>query len=119
VVKSLGLYLKAQVHLCTGGTQVAEDKKRLKDGVHIVVGTPGRIRDMMNRQILDSTYLRMLIIDEADEMLGMGFLEQINEIIKLIPPDCQIALFSATIPPEIIKLTESIMNTPAKILVKK
>jgi len=119
VVKNLGVYLKAQVHLCTGGTQVQEDKKRLKDGVHVVVGTPGRIRDMMNRQILDSTYLKMLIIDEADEMLGMGFLEQINEIIKLIPPDCQIGLFSATIPPEIIKLTESIMNNPAKILVKK
>lgn len=119
VVKSLGVYLKAQVHLCTGGTQVAEDKKRLKEGVHIVVGTPGRIRDMMNRQILDSTYLKMLIIDEADEMLGLGFLDQINEIIKMIPPDCQIGLFSATIPPEIIKLTETIMNNPAKILVKK
>lgn len=119
VVKALGVYLKAQVHLCTGGTQVSEDKKRLKDGVHVVIGTPGRIRDMMNRQILDSSYLKMLIIDEADEMLGMGFIDQINEIIKLIPPDCQIGLFSATIPPEIIKLTESIMNNPAKILVKK
>ena len=119
VVKALGVYLKASVHLCTGGTQVADDKKKLKEGVHIVVGTPGRIRDMMNRQILDSTYLKMLIIDEADEMLGLGFLEQINEIIKMIPPDCQIGLFSATIPPEIIKLTETIMNNPAKILVKK
>lgn len=119
VVKNLGVFLKAQVHLCTGGTQVADDKKKLKEGAHVVVGTPGRIRDMMNRQILDSTYLKMLIIDEADEMLGMGFLDQINEIIKLIPPDCQIGLFSATIPPEIIKLTETIMNSPAKILVKK
>jgi translation initiation factor 4A len=105
--------------LCTGGTQVGDDKKKLKEGVHIVVGTPGRVRDMMNRQNLDPTYLKMLIIDEADEMLGLGFLDQINEIIKMIPPDCQIGLFSATIPPEIIKLTESIMNNPAKILVKK
>ncbi len=77
-----------KVHLCTGGTKVLEDKKKLKEGAHIVVGTPGRIRDMMNRQILNPTYLKMLIIDEADEMLGMGFLEQINEIIKSIPPDC-------------------------------
>ena len=119
VVKALSTYLKVQVHLCTGGTQVVEDRKRLKDGVHVVVGTPGRIRDLMNRQILNATYLKMLIIDEADEMLGLGFLDQINEIIKMIPPDCQICLFSATIPPEIIKLTENIMNDPAKILVKK
>ncbi len=119
VVKSLGLYLKISVHLCTGGTQISEDKKKLKEGVHLVVGTPGRIRDMMNRQILNPSYLKMLIIDEADEMLGLGFLDQINEIIKMIPPDCQICLFSATIPPEIIKLTENIMNDPAKILVKK
>lgn len=119
VVKGIGIFLKASVHLCTGGTQVGEDKKKLKEGVHIVVGTPGRVRDMMNRQNLDPTYLKMLIIDEADEMLGLGFLDQINEIIKMIPPDCQIGLFSATIPPEIIKLTETIMNNPAKILVKK
>lgn len=118
-VKTLGVYLNPSVHLCTGGTQVADDKKKLKEGVHIVVGTPGRIRDMMNRQILDSTYLKMLIIDEADEMLGLGFLDQINEIIKMIPPDCQIGLFSATIPPEMIKLTQTIMNNPATILVKK
>jgi len=119
VVKQLSTYLKISVHLCTGGTQIIEDKKKLKEGVHVVVGTPGRIRDMMNRQILNPTYLKMLIIDEADEMLGLGFLDQINEIIKMIPPDCQICLFSATIPPEIIKLTENIMNDPAKILVKK
>ena len=119
VIKALSVFLKLKIHLCTGGTQVSEDKKALKEGVHIVVGTPGRIRDMMNRQILDANYLKMLIIDEADEMLGMGFLDQINEIIKLIPPDCQIGLFSATIPPEIIKMTETIMDNPAKILVKK
>lgn len=119
VAKALGVYLNVSVHLCTGGTQVGDDRKRLSEGVHLVVGTPGRIRDMMNRNILDSTYLKMLIVDEADEMLGFGFLEQINEIISKIPPDCQICLFSATIPPEIIKLTEKIMNNPAKILVKK
>lgn len=91
----------------------------MKEGCHVVVGTPGRVRDMMNRQFLDTTYLSMLIIDEADEMLGLGFLDQINEIIKLIPPNCQICLFSATISPEIITLTKDIMNEPAKILVKK
>ena len=108
-----------KVHLCVGGTKVIHDKQKLREGCHIVIGTPGRIRDMMNRQYLSTQYLKMLIIDEADEMLGLGFLEQINEIIKLIPPDCQICLFSATISHEIIKLTKDIMNDPAKILVKK
>ena len=71
-----------------GGTTVASDKKALKEGCHAVVGTPGRVRDMMNRNYLDTNHLKVLIIDEADEMLSQGFLEQINEIIKLIPPDC-------------------------------
>ncbi len=119
VTKSLSLYQKIKVHLCTGGTAVIQDKKKLKEGNHVVVGTPGRVRDMMNRQYLNTNYLKMLVIDEADEMLGLGFLEQINEIIKMIPPDCQICLFSATISPDIIKLTKDIMNDPAKILVKK
>lgn len=119
VVTKLGVYLKVKVHLCVGGTNVNEERNRLKEGAQIVVGTPGRIKDMINRQYLSTSFLKMLIIDEADEMLGMGFLEQINEIIKLIPPDCQISLFSATISPEIIKLTKDIMNDPAKILVKK
>ena len=119
VMSKLGHYLKVKVHLCVGGTNVNEEKNRLKEGCHIVVGTPGRIKDMIGRQFLSTSFLKMLVIDEADEMLGMGFLEQINEIIKMIPPDCQISLFSATISPEIIKLTKDIMNDPAKILVKK
>lgn len=57
-------------------------------------------------------------MDEADEMLGRGFLEQVSEILKLVPPDTQMCLFSATMPPDIIKLTENIMTDPAKILVK-
>lgn len=118
-VQKLGLYLNVKVHLCMGGTPVSEDKKALKEGCHVVVGTPGRINDMLKREFLDTNYLKMLVIDEADEMLGLGFLEQINDIIKLIPPDCQICLFSATMSNEIIKLTKDIMQNPAKILVKK
>lgn len=119
VVSKLGYYLKVKVHLCVGGTSVSDERNKLKEGCHVVVGTPGRIKDMITRQYLSTSFLKMLVVDEADEMLGMGFLEQINEIIKVIPPDCQIALFSATISPEIIKLTKDIMNDPAKILVKK
>jgi len=101
-----------------GGTHVVDDKKKLSEGVHFVVGTPGRICDLLKREILLPNHLKILIMDEADEMLGRGFLDQVNDILKLVPPTTQICLFSATMPPEIIKMTENIMNNPAKILVK-
>jgi len=101
-----------------GGTHVVDDKKRIGEGVHVLVGTPGRISDLLKREILQPSHLKVLVMDEADEMLGRGFLDQVNEILKLVPPDTQICLFSATMPPEIIKMTENIMNDPARILVK-
>jgi len=118
VVKGIGNYLGIKVTLCTGGTHVTEDRKVLQEGVHVVVGTPGRLCDLMKREILVPNYLKVLVLDEADEMLGRGFLDQVNEILKLVPPDTQICLFSATMPPEIIKMTQTIMTDPAKILVK-
>ena len=81
----------------------------MKQGCHVVVGTPGRMKDLIERGALHISCLKMFILDEADEMLGLGFLEQINEIIKNIPPDCQICLFSATIGPQILVLTKNIM----------
>lgn len=119
VVSSLGTFLGIKVALIIGGTEVKRDRMKLKEGCHVIVGTPGRINDLISKKHMNVDFLKMLIVDEADEMLGLGFLEQINEIIKTIPPVCQIALFSATISPEIIKLTENIMEDPVKILVKK
>jgi len=118
VVKAIGNYLGVKSHLSMGGTHVVDDKKKLGEGVHCVVGTPGRICDLLKREILVPNLLKVLVMDEADEMLGRGFLDQVNDILKLVPPQTQICLFSATMPPEIIKMTESIMNNPAKILVK-
>lgn len=118
VVKALGNYLGVKSHLSIGGTHVIEDKKKLGEGPQLVIGTPGRIADLLKREILVPSHLKVLVMDEADEMLGRGFLEQVNEILKLVPPDTQICLFSATMPPEIIKMTENIMTNPAKILVK-
>lgn len=118
VVKGIGNYLGVKVHLCMGGTHIGDDKKMLNEGVHIVVGTPGRICDLMKKDILVPNYLKLCVMDEADEMLGRGFLEQVSDILKLVPPDTQMCLFSATMPPEIIKMTENIMTDPAKILVK-
>ncbi len=91
----------------------------MNDGVQVVVGTPGRVLDMMNKNLLKLNYLKIFVLDEADEMLSRGFLESIKEVIRFIPVSCQIALFSATMPPEIIALTSKFINNPAKILVKK
>lgn len=76
----LGEYLKVSAYACTGGTDPKEDKKRLREGVQIVVGTPGRVLEMIQKGFLPTEYLKLFILDEADEMLGRGFKDQINKI---------------------------------------
>jgi len=117
-VKAIGNYLGVKSHIFKGGTPVAFDRKMLRDGIQVAIGTPGRINDLMQRDALQTQHLKLVILDEADDLLGKGFLEQINEILKNIPPETQLALFSATMPPEVIKMCENIMNNPARILVK-
>jgi len=87
VVQSIGEYAGIKVHACVGGTSVREDIKKLKEGVHVVVGTPGRIHDMMKRNIFKTDYLRIFVMDEADEMLSRGFKTQIQDIFKFLPGD--------------------------------
>jgi len=119
VVNQIGDYMKVRCHSCIGGTVVKEDIRILEQGVHVVVGTPGRVFDMMQRKHLSTNYLKLFILDEADEMLSRGFKEQIQEIFQLLPGSIQCCLFSATMPPDILKLTEDFMRDPIKILVKK
>lgn len=118
VVKALGEYTGVKVHACVGGTVVKDDIRILKSGPHVVVGTPGRIHDMMRRKILRTDYLKIFVLDEADELLDRGFKPQIQEIFKYLPGDIQISLFSATMPQDILKLTKHFMRNPAKILVQ-
>lgn len=118
VIKSIGEYQGVKIHACVGGTSVKEDIKNLKSGTHVVVGTPGRIHDMMKKGFFKTDYLRLFVMDEADEMLDKGFKTQIQDIFKFLPGDVQIALFSATMPPEILSLTKHFMRDPKKILVK-
>jgi len=119
VVHSIGEYTGVKVHACVGGTIIKEDIKKLKDGgTHVVVGTPGRIHDMMKRGFLKTDYLKLFVMDEADEMLSRGFKTQIQDIFKYLPGDVQIALYSATLPKEILQMTTNFMRDPAKILVK-
>lgn len=119
VTSCLGEYLGVKVAMCVGGTNLSENKNQLKEGPQIVVGTPGRVIDLMNKKILRVDHLKLLIIDEADEMLGRGFMDDMKKIISGIPGDVQIGLFSATMKPEILELTKDFMRNPATILVKK
>ena len=114
----LSQYMGIRVLLCTGGMDIRAARDKAREGVHVVVGTPGRVMDMIKREFIQTDYVRCLVIDEADEMLGTGFLEQVNAILKEVPSDTQLGIFSATMPPEVVKLIQEIMNDPAIILVK-
>jgi len=118
VYKFIGEHLKVKVLTLIGGTQVRENMKSLEGGVHVVVGTPGRVLDMLKKSILKLTHLKCFILDEADEMLSKGFLENMKDVISFIPAECRILLFSATMPKEIVAVTNNFMSAPAKILVK-
>lgn len=118
VSQGLGKFLGLKIHLCVGGTNVVEDKKALQAGVHLVIGTPGRVLDLIKREAFNASTLRTLVLDEADTMLSQGFLDEINAIMQKIPSDCQICLFSATMGQQVIEMAETIMTDPVKILVK-
>jgi translation initiation factor 4A len=119
VVESLGQYMGIKVHTCVGKTSTREDMRVLKNKVHVVVGTPGRVFDMINRNSLSTQYLKLFILDEADEMLSEGFKDQVYEIFKKISGETQVAIFSATLPQVVLEVTEKFMNDPVTILVKK
>lgn len=120
VLDELGRYLEIKTKLLIGGTSVDIDKNSLsKETPHIVVGTPGRIHDMIRRKYINTNCLEMLIVDEADEMLSHGFKSQMYKIFQFIPENIQVSLFSATMPTELEELSKAFMRDPIKILVKK
>jgi translation initiation factor 4A len=106
-------------HACVGGTAVRDDIRVLQTGVQLVVGTPGRVNDMINRKSLKLDNLKLFCLDEADEMLSRGFKDQIYDVFQYLPSSVQVCLFSATMPNEILTITSSFMRDPVKILVKK
>ena len=119
VMRALGDYLQVRVHACVGGTSIQEDLRILQAGVHIVVGTPGRVYDMLRRRALRPDSIKMIVLDEADEMLSRGFKDQIYDIFQLLPSNLQVGVFSATMPPEALQITRKFMNNPVRILVKR
>lgn len=119
VVIALGDYLNVDCHACVGGTAVREDIAKLNDGPHVVVGTPGRVFDMINRGALKADSVKMFCLDEADEMLSTGFKDSIYDIFQLLPAETQVVLLSATMPSDVLEVTKKFMRDPIRILVKR
>jgi len=117
VVQGIGTMMEGLVvKSLVGGTSVNEDIKQLNENVpHVVVGSTGRVNDMIRRQHLNTKNIKMFVLDEADEMLSGGFKEQVYQIFQTLPPEAQIAVFSATMPPYILEMTNKFMNNPVKI----
>jgi ATP-dependent RNA helicase len=119
VILALGDYMSVQCHACIGGQNIGEDIRKLDAGVQVVSGTPGRVFDMINRRSLRTRNIKMLVLDEADEMLDKGFKEQIYDVYRHLPPATQVVLVSATLTPDVLAITKKFMNHPIRILVKR
>ncbi|XP_052867863.1 eukaryotic initiation factor 4A-III isoform X1 [Anopheles cruzii] len=119
VILALGDFMNIQCHACIGGTNLGEDIRKLDYGQHVVSGTPGRVFDMIKRRVLRTRSIKMLVLDEADEMLNKGFKEQIYDVYRYLPPATQVVLISATLPHEILEMTSKFMTDPIRILVKR
>jgi ATP-dependent RNA helicase DeaD len=100
-----------------GGSSIDSQIKALRKGVHIIVATPGRLLDLMNRRTVDLNQVKNVILDEADEMLNMGFSDSINAILAEAPPVRNMLLFSATMPQEIARITKKYMHDPKEIVI--
>uniref|UniRef100_A0A6C0AZ67 RNA helicase n=1 Tax=viral metagenome TaxID=1070528 RepID=A0A6C0AZ67_9ZZZZ len=120
VMRGIGSMMKnLQVQVLVGGSSIDEDIAALKSNVpHVIVGCPGRVYDMMRRNHIISKNIKLVILDEADEMLSSGFKEQVYNIFQHFNANIQVALFSATLPPHISAITSKFMRDPVKIQVK-
>jgi len=119
VLLALGDFMNICAHACIGGKSVGDDIRALDRGVHVISGTPGRVFDMIKRKNLKTKNVKLLVLDEADEMLGLGFREQIYDIYRFLPAGTQIVIVSATLPNEVLKMAINFMTDPVKILVKR
>lgn len=119
VILALGDLMNVQCHACIGGVSINEDIRKLEYGQHVVSGTPGRVFDMIRRRTLKTRYIKMLVLDEADEMLSKGFKEQIYDVYRYLPPTIQVILLSATLTHDVLQMTTKFMTDPVRVLVKR
>ena len=118
VMEALSQYMDVNIMKVVGKTSLDECKRNLEKEPEIIIGTPGRVADMINRRYLYTQNIKLLVIDEADEMLSDGFRDTIYNIIKYISKDCQICLFSATKTEETLDLSNKFLNNPESIIVE-
>src|SRR5256712_5420421 len=116
-LRGLAKGTRLHAHAVYGGVGMAPQEHALRGGVDVVVATPGRLLDHMSRRNVDFRALRVLVLDEADRMLDMGFLPDVRRIVDALPKDRQTLLFSATMPEEIERLSRTIMRAPVRIAV--
>ena len=119
VIENLGARMDITMCKVIGKTNISESIMELKRDPQIIVATPGRLVDMISKRHIFTDNIKTLVLDEADEMLSGGFMEILYEIIKCMPKKCQICLFSATMPKEILDLTDNFMNNPERLLVNR
>jgi len=118
-IKEYGKHMKVSVLPIYGGQHYGTSRRRLKEGVDVVVGTPGRLQDLIRQKMLDLSQVHTVILDEADEMLSMGFVDDVENILTETPPSRQTTLFSATLPQSIRRLADKYMHDPEMILVER
>ena len=98
-----------------GGADIGQQIREIRRGVHIIVATPGRLRDLLNRKVVDISQVDVLVLDEADEMLNMGFKEELDDILKNASEKRLTWLFSATMPPDVRRIAKEYMESPAEV----
>mmetsp|Transcript_7228 Transcript_7228/g.17597 ORF Transcript_7228/g.17597 Transcript_7228/m.17597 type:complete len:440 (-) Transcript_7228:139-1458(-) len=119
VAKGLGTHLDFRSQLCVGGTSIRDAREEFRRGVQVVAGTPGRVIAMIRERTFRTNKMKLLVLDEADEMLSFGFRDQVYDIFQEMPSEIQVVLVSATMPPEVIELSKRFMRDPVKILIPK
>ncbi|KAG7169446.1 ATP-dependent RNA helicase eIF4A-like [Homarus americanus] len=117
-VLALGDYMNITCHACIGGTNLREDMRYLEKGVQIIVGTLGRVYDMLKRRVINPGKIKMFVLDEADEMLSRGFKDKTYDVFRYLPNDVQVVLLSATMSPDVMDVTSKFMRDPVTILVE-
>ena len=118
-ISLIGKYAKLKVLAVYGGEPIEKQIYALESGVQIVVGTPGRIIDLLERRILKLAFVKIVVLDEADRMLDMGFIDDIEYILSRVPSNRQTSLFSATIDQSVMQICNRYMKNPEKILVSR